>query len=252
MRVLPALSGVIALLAGCGGMFEQANVTRSFRNIFGCPTASVRSAGENYYVAGCGKTALYTCYDTDPGSEEPLRQARPGGGRLIGAAIGSAILDGMEVDTCVLSEVLDAPKRTLPRRGEHASPDVYARRGVVSTTLVLPGATLRLRGRPHIHPDRVLLELHATARLPEVACNAALFDDGVALPVLAEERVDAYTLRLLLPRSALVGVKSAVRMAGQACGYGFELQAAERAAVAEFDARFGELLSEGAGLAVAR
>jgi hypothetical protein len=243
---MPFARALLALLAatafGCGAMLEASRVERDFRSSFDCPDAQVSSSMNGYRVEGCGTTAYYACIDTDSHSHGLHNHdgARSGAAGIVAAVLVGALFAGLDADECALSHVERGPRGPAVVALAH-TPRTLAGERAVRSTLPVRGGALVLFGKPARAPDHVLLDVHANRRLREGPCEPRMFEDGARVPVLQHQRVDPYTERMLLPRSALAHTKSSVRFAGEVCGFGFELDDMTRKSMALFDARFGEL-----------
>jgi len=238
-RTLLALFAATAF--GCGAMLESSRVERDFHSSFACPVAQVSSSMNGYRVEGCGTTAYYACICTDSGSRHAHNHddTRSGTG-IVATVLVGALFAGLDADECALSHVERGPRGPAVVALAQ-TPHTLAGERAVRSKLPVRGGALVLFGKPARAPDHVLLDVHANTRLREGPCEPRLFEDGARVPVLQHQRVDPYTERMLLPRSALAHTKSSVRFAGQVCGFGFELEDMTRKSVALFDARFGEL-----------
>lgn len=233
----------ITAAAGCGAALEHSSVSRRFSRIFDCPTAQVSGESGGYRAEGCGVVAHFACIDTDSSSEEPIRQAKPGGGRLLGAMLGSMLLDSMEVDTCVL-EHSERSTALVSAEPEQANP-VYtvhkvATGPVVRTRILFSGGHLAVLGKPARHPEHVLLFVRSQRRLAAAPCVAELFNDGVAVPIEQMERTNDFEARLLLRAESLRHVDRSIRFAGSVCELSFEIVDSGREALGYFEARFSE------------
>jgi hypothetical protein len=208
--------------------------------MFHCPAADVRGAAGGYVVEGCGVTAHFTCFDSD---DDWQSLAEPGS---TGALIGTIFDGATGRDTCIL-EHSERVARTLA-----ATPSpVYRREAAAEVTLktrlLFAGGHLRLVGKPTQHREHVLLFVHtAVRRLAPSPCRAALYHDGVALPIARVERTGDHDARVLIRVDDLADAQRSVRFAGAVCGAEFDLDEASREALGLFHARFREELARGA------
>lgn len=225
---------VVCAATGCGAALETSRIQRDFSASFGCPDAQLSPALNGYRVEGCGTTAYYTCIDRS--TRSPHRE----GASFLAEAIVDAVFAGMTADDCSISHVERGPRQPAVvalAEAPRTLPDERAVRSQLPTR----GGSIILFGKPGRAPNHVLLDAHAHTRLREGSCEPLLFEDGMRVPVLEHRRVDPYTERMLIPRSALANAKSSMRFAGDVCGFTFELDELTRKSMALFDARFGEL-----------
>lgn len=226
-------------LTGCAGV-ERSQVSQRFTTMFHCQASDVRGGGGRYVVEGCGVTAHFTCFDSDDDRDS---WAEPGS---TGALIG-ALLDGATGrDTCLLEH-----SERITRTAAATPPPVYRREAETGVTLkarlLFAGGHLLLRGKPAEHPEHALLVVHtAVRRLAPDPCQAALYHDGVSIPIAKVERVGEHDARVLIRVDDLADAQRAVRFAGAVCGAEFELDHASREALGAFHARFREELARGA------
>jgi hypothetical protein len=233
-RVLLLLA--FCALAGCAGV-ERSQVARRFTTMFHCQASDVRGAGGRYVVEGCGVSAHFTCFDSD---DDRASWAEPSS---TGALIG-ALLDGASGrDTCILEH-----SERITRTAAPTPPPVFGRPAESGVTLkarlLFAGGHVLLRAKPAQHPAHALLVVHtAVRRLAPSPCQAALYQDGVSIPIAKVERVGEHDARVLFEVDYLADAERSARFAGGVCGAEFDLDEPSRQTLGVFHARFREALA---------
>lgn len=250
MRSWLRLGSALSLLAlsGCGFLMHRASVSRDFSARFSCQKTSVSRTGSGYQVRGCGRVAEYACSAkpvTRSQTDENYDPDRDPSGAAVAAVVGSllfagsgercsfAYLQGQRPSTPMpIASSAPGPVRRLKPRGEL----------VLKSRVLFQGGYLSARAKPSEYPAHVLFIVHGTARLPDEACRAEIFHEGVPVEILGQQRVSPYEVQLLVPVSALQGAERALRFAGSVCGLDFYLDASGRATLGEFALQFHEEL----------
>jgi hypothetical protein len=235
------LISLVLSLAGCGFGLQQASVSRSFADRFGCQASRMQRVSDGYHVEGCGRSAEYVCFPE-------YNRARPAetsiGGAFVSALIGGAIDGNGERCVFASSERFTAPAVVV------SQPSTVARisesgRDVLKTRVLYSGGSLRALAAPRTHPEHALLIVHSVMRMQDPPCRSAIFHDGVPVPVLQQAREGRYDARLVVPISVLKDAAQAVRFSGTICGSEFDLNPSARATLGLFAARFAETRAHG-------
>ena len=236
----------LASLSGCGLALQRISVKHEFNRRFGCQGARVARAGDGYHVEGCGMSAEYVCvpdYDASSSDFNPGNDTSAG---AAAAAVAWGVLTAGTNEHCHLAYAQQQPLTPMPVASNAPGPVRGINRlpgeRIFTTRVMFAGGHLSLRAKPREYPEHVLLVVHSVKRLPEEACAAALFHDGVPIEVVEHKRVGPYDVQLLVPLAGLDGAENAVRFAGSVCDVEFELDPSGRSTLGLFAVHMREEL----------
>lgn len=248
-RALAVLFAVVSL-GGCAIAIEKSRVSSAFAAQFDCPGASVSFSPGGYRVEGCDTTAFYHCTEPRYSSEDDSRGSD--GVVAVGAIIGLLDLALSSGDCFLEHHTRASPSSAHPEPSvdsaalnEIPRPD---RARVLSRVRVL-GGQVELLAMPGKYPDHVLLTVHSDQRLRYDDCRPWIVRDGQALRFTAQHANKPYEMSLVLRVEQLGDLSRAVRFGGNVCGLRFELGERERKALAGFEQRRQNVLTQASAAA---
>jgi hypothetical protein len=230
-----AVSGLlfVTFTGGCGTVVRRADVSRQFQADFRCAGAQVSGAFGSYTASGCGQRVTYACVSA-PRNRAPLA----GDGSVLAQIVGDLLVGDAVGSACVVSHVRQVPQVQLPPSDAAAPPAHIARSGALKQRILFAGGYISLVARPQTHPEHVLMRLHATQRLPEGACQSALYADAGSLAIAREERVGPYDALILVGLADLASLRGSTSLAGSLCGTQVTLDAAACQTITRYVAQF--------------
>ncbi|MBN1771005.1 MAG: hypothetical protein JXB32_07090 [Deltaproteobacteria bacterium] len=238
--------GLLFLTVGPVACYGAAPVVRArFENEFRCRNnVSVTSlAGNAYRVSGCGRTAVYSCFNPVGGGG----QTTWGGGQLVGGYGGTTCIREADPGS-------GGPSPAASRaRAQAESAQLAVRfdeaRGatVVQADLDLSPLRLQCLGAPQIDAGRVLVVLSTAGSVFTCRCPALALvgdDTSVELPLSAEDRpADATTIRFDATPEQIAAAAAAFRLEVRCCDAARSVNARQSEVLRQFVARFREIVA---------